>query len=172
LPRQPFWNIRHAKGTTYWILSLLFLAALAGLFYAASAIDYPEFLGIRRLLRSMRGQPTKPPAISVHGLYAYCRHPMYSFLLMALWVGPVMTYGRLEFAALASLYLLAGAVLEERNLRQELGPVYDVYAANVPMWIPRTSRWAPSDSDDGQADRELHRHAPGGRGVGRLRVNR
>jgi protein-S-isoprenylcysteine O-methyltransferase Ste14 len=138
-------TVWHATGATYWILSLLFLAALAGLFYAASAIDYPEFLGIRTLLRTVRGQPAKPPAFSVNGPYAYCRHPMYSFLLMTLWVGPVMTYGRLEFAALASLYLLAGTVLEERNLRRELGSVYDDYAASVPMWIPRTSRWTPAD---------------------------
>jgi len=49
--------------------------------------------------------------------------------LVALWVGPMMTLGRLEFAALASLYLFAGTLLEEHNLRQELGDVYDVYAA-------------------------------------------
>jgi protein-S-isoprenylcysteine O-methyltransferase Ste14 len=130
-------------GLAYWVLSLLFLAAVAGLFYTATCIDYLEFLGIRSLLRSARGQPPKPPVFSAKGPYAYCRHPMYSFLLIALWIGPVMTIGRFEFAALASVYLFAGTLFEERNLRQELGAVYDAYAANVPMWIPRLSPWIP-----------------------------
>lgn len=132
-------------GAAYWALSLLFLVAVAGLSYTASLIDYPQFLGIRSLLRAARGQPPKLPVFSAEGPYAYCRHPMYSFLLMALWVGPVMTSGRAEFAALGTVYLLAGTLLEERNLRKELGAVYDVYAAKVPMWIPRLSPWIPHD---------------------------
>ena len=137
----------HATGPAHWILSLLYLVAVAGLLYSATFIDYAQFLGIRTLLRSMRGQAPKAPGFSAKGPYAHCRHPMYSFLLVALWVGPMMTLGRLEFAALASLYLFTGTLLEEHNLRQELGDVYDVYAANVPMWIPRLSPWAPADCE-------------------------
>ncbi len=134
----------HATGPAYWILSLMFLVAVAGLLYSATFIDYAQFLGIRSLPGTMRGQAPKAPVFSAKGPYAHCRHPMYSFLLVALWVGPVMTLGRLEFAALASLYLFAGTLLEEQNLRQELGGVYGVYAANVPMWIPRLSPWIPA----------------------------
>lgn len=68
---------------------------------------------------------------------------MYGFLLMALWIGPVMPFGRLVIAALASVYVLAGTLLEERSLRAELGEVYDVYRAHVPMWIPRLTPWVP-----------------------------
>lgn len=38
-------------------------------------------------------------------------------------IGAVMTCGRLAFAFLANLYLFVGALLEERNLREELGEV-------------------------------------------------
>lgn len=48
-----------------------------------------------------------------------------------------MTYGRLEFALLGSIYLIIGTFFEERNLREELGEVYNLYRENVPMWIPR-----------------------------------
>jgi protein-S-isoprenylcysteine O-methyltransferase Ste14 len=130
-----------AAGASYWALSLLFLAAVVGLFATATAIDYPEFLGIRSLRRASRGETPKLPAFSAAGPYAHCRHPMYSCLLIALWIGPVMTAGRAEFAAMASLYLLVGASFEERNLRAELGAVYDVYRENVPMWLPRLSPW-------------------------------
>jgi protein-S-isoprenylcysteine O-methyltransferase Ste14 len=135
-----FW---HTTGGAYWVLSFLFLTAVAGLFYAATFIDYVQFLGVRSLLRAARGQPPKLAAFSAEGPYAHCRHPMYSFLLIAFWVGPVMTSGRAEFAALGTVYLLVGTALEERNLRQELGAIYDLYAANVPMWIPRLSPWIP-----------------------------
>lgn len=136
----------HAGGAARWVLSLLFAASVGGLAWAASCIDYADFLGIRPLQRSARGQARKSAGFSARGPYAYCRHPMYGFLLAALWVGPVMTFGRLEFAVLASLYLLAGTLLEERNLRAELGEIYDDYRENVPMWLPRLSPWRPPGS--------------------------
>ena len=52
-----------------------------------------------------------------------------------------MTLTRFEFALIGSVYLVIGTYFEERNLRQELGEVYELYQANVPMWIPRLSPW-------------------------------
>jgi len=66
---------------------------------------------------------------------------MYVFFIGALWIGPVMTYGRLEFAAMGTVYMLIGTYFEERNLRAELGASYDEYRAHVPMWIPRLTPW-------------------------------
>ncbi len=63
-----------------------------------------------------------------------------------------MGFGRLEFAALSTLYLLVGLRLEERNLRQELGPEYALYCANVPMLIPRLTPWRlPEGETDSRA---------------------
>jgi protein-S-isoprenylcysteine O-methyltransferase Ste14 len=52
-----------------------------------------------------------------------------------------MTYSRLEFALLGSIYLIIGTIFEERNLREELGEAYTLYRENVPMWIPRVQPW-------------------------------
>ncbi len=71
---------------------------------------------------------------------------MYVFLLIALWIGPGMTYTGLEFAVLASAYLVIGTFFEERGLRKELGEVYDLYRANVPMWLPRLRPWRPEQT--------------------------
>lgn len=130
-----------AEGVFYWTLTALYLGCLGGMIYTTSFIDYLDFLGLRTLLRAIKNKPPKSPAFSAKGPYAHCRHPMYLFLFLAFWIGPVMTYGRLEFAVLGSLYLIVGTFLEERNLRQELGEVYDLYRANVPMWIPRLKAW-------------------------------
>jgi protein-S-isoprenylcysteine O-methyltransferase Ste14 len=130
-----------AEGVAHWTLLALFAAALAGLVYTAGRIDYPDFLGIPGLYRASRGAPERPPRFVASGPYAHCRHPMYVALLAVLWVGPVMTATRFEFAALATLYLFLGTILEERNLREELGEAYDTYRANVPMWFPRLRPW-------------------------------
>ncbi len=130
-----------ANGMLYWILSILYLCCIVGMFYSMLSIDYFEYLGIRSVLRHMKAQTEKTQLFEVKGPYAYCRHPAYLFLLMAFWIGPVMTCGRFEFAFIGSLYLFFGTFLEERNLRRELGEVYDLYRANVPMWIPRMRPW-------------------------------
>jgi len=132
------WN---TEGVLYWVLSVLYLACVVAVFSTTFFVDTAHYLGIRTLMRSMRNRPQKPDVLSTKGPYAYCRHPMYLFQIFAFWLGPVMTYGRLEFACLATIYILMGTYHEERSLRKELGPVYDIYRANVPKWIPRLKPW-------------------------------
>ncbi|MEE9119461.1 MAG: isoprenylcysteine carboxylmethyltransferase family protein [Calditrichia bacterium] len=129
------------QGVLYWVLTLFYLACIGGLIYTTRFIDYLEFLGLRTFLRKMKGKPTKPPVFSAKGPYAYCRHPMYLFLIGAFWLAPEMTHGRFEFAFLGTLYLIIGTYFEERNLREELSEIYERYRANVPMWIPRLTPW-------------------------------
>jgi protein-S-isoprenylcysteine O-methyltransferase Ste14 len=131
----------HATGAAARALGAVYVASLIGLVLITSHFDYAEFLGLRLIKGRVTGRPVRPPALSVEGPYAYCRHPMYLAMLLAFWVGPVMSLGRLEFVAFATLYLLVGLRLEERNLREELGSEYDLYAANVPMLIPRFTPW-------------------------------
>jgi protein-S-isoprenylcysteine O-methyltransferase Ste14 len=130
-----------AQGAGYWILTAMFLACIGGAYYAGQFFDGSEFIGIRVFLRKLQDKPPKEQRFSAEGPYAHCRHPMYLFFLASLWVGPTMTYGRLEFAAIGTLYVIIGTFLEERNLSEELGADYERYRANVPMWVPRLSPW-------------------------------
>lgn len=130
-----------ATGVTAWGLSCLYVASLVGLVLVTLSFDYAEFLGLRQVRGLVTGRPPAPPTLSADGPYGYCRHPMYLAMLAAFWIGPVMSFGRLEFAALCTAYMLVGLRLEEGNLRRELGPEYDLYCANVPMLIPRLTPW-------------------------------
>ncbi|MEW6443055.1 MAG: hypothetical protein AB1640_19130 [bacterium] len=130
-----------AEGTLYWMLTFLFICTFGLVFYCSVLLDYMEVLGVRGILRRMRGEPPKPPRLCLNGPYLYCRHPVYLASLASLWIGPVMTCGRLEFALLVSLYVVVGTWLEERDIRTALGEAYDRYMAQVPMWIPRFTKW-------------------------------
>ena len=133
--------IWRAEGLLYWILAFLFASAFGAVFYCSILLDYMEVLGVRRIIRHFRGEPNPAPRLCLRGPYRYCRHPVYLASIATLWIGPVMTFGRLEFAFLVTVYVLIGTWFEERDTRKELGEAYDLYRANVPMWIPRLSPW-------------------------------
>jgi methanethiol S-methyltransferase len=136
----------HASGPAYWLLTGAYILAILALVRVTTFFDYPGFLGLHEIAGSSPDQPPAPPVLSVQGPYAYCRHPMYFALLAIFWVGPVMSWGRFEFALVGTLYLFIGTRFEERNLRRELGAAYDLYCAHVPMWLPRLTPWHyPSD---------------------------
>ena len=73
------------------------------------------------------------------GPYAMVRHPIYTGLILAafalaLQTGSIVAVGG---AALMTFGFTRKAVLEERLLREELGPeAYDAYRRDVPMLIP------------------------------------
>ncbi len=136
-------DVWHLEGPAAWFATAAFAIAILGTVVSARYIDVSEFVGVRQLLRRRSRQRAAPPELSVRGPYAYCRHPQYVLMIIVFWTGPVMTWSRFELAAIATLYFLVGVILEERNLRAELGPSYDEYSANVPMWIPRLTPWYP-----------------------------
>jgi protein-S-isoprenylcysteine O-methyltransferase Ste14 len=72
------------------------------------------------------------------GPYTLVRHPIYTGLLIALAATAAAKGSALAFAGLAlfAIGFVVKARLEERFLREELGPEYDAYAARVPMLVP------------------------------------
>ena len=97
-----------AEGPLYWILTFLFASAFGAVFYCSILLDYMEVLGVRKIIRHFRGEPNPAPAMCLKGPYRYCRHPVYLASVASLWIGPVMTTGRLEFAVLVTVYVLIG----------------------------------------------------------------
>jgi hypothetical protein len=138
------------EGVLYGVLTFLFACSFGFVFYGSVLLDYMEVLGVRNIQQHFRKQPAPLPSLCLRGPYRHCRHPVYLATLLSFWIGPVMTWARLEFAVLASLYILIGTKLEERDTRRVLGEAYDRYRENVPMWIPRLTPWDPR-KDETQA---------------------
>ena len=76
-------------------------------------------------------------SLNKSGFYKYVRHPLYSAGLVFLWCSPVMTANFLVVLICLSIYIVIGAIFEERKLVIEHGDNYRIYRKKVPMLIPR-----------------------------------
>jgi protein-S-isoprenylcysteine O-methyltransferase Ste14 len=94
------------------------------------------------------GHLRKSKELDVSGPYAYTRNPLYlGTFIIALGFG--IASGSWWLALLAAIYI-GGIYLPVMNveasvLESRLGEEYREYAANVPILIPRPTRWKKSD---------------------------
>jgi len=56
--------------------------------------------------------------------------------LIFIWFSPVMTYNLLALFIGLTIYIVIGAIYEERKLEREYGQSYRDYQARTPMLIP------------------------------------
>lgn len=95
-----------------------------------------SFAGVRQLFE----KEERPASLVTTGLYRYVRHPLYTAGLLFLWLTPTMTLNRFTLYLAATLYILIGAIFEERKLLREFGEAYARYQRSTPMLIPRWNR--------------------------------
>ncbi len=91
------------------------------------------FLGVHQLLGARGIEEEK---MVVNGLYRWVRHPLYSAGLLFIWLTPVMSLNLLALNIGLTVYLVVGALFEERKLLRTFGPVYAEYQQRTPMLVP------------------------------------
>jgi protein-S-isoprenylcysteine O-methyltransferase Ste14 len=96
--------------------------------------DVWSFLGFRQLLRP--DSDDQPARLVLTGLYRWVRHPLYTAGLIFIWLTPVMTVNVLAMNAGLTIYIVVGAIFEERKLLKEYGQAYADYRKRTPMLIP------------------------------------
>jgi methanethiol S-methyltransferase len=118
-----------------WALLTLALQGLAVLALLLGLLQTGvlSFLGLSQLSASNQ---TSPSRLVVHGLYRWVRHPLYSAGLVFIWLSSLMTTNLLAFNLGATVYLIVGALFEERKLLREFGQDYAHYRAATPMLVP------------------------------------
>jgi protein-S-isoprenylcysteine O-methyltransferase Ste14 len=118
-----------------WLLLTLALQGLAvvALLLGLLQTGLWSFLGLSQLNGS---NPNGPSRLVVRGLYRWVRHPLYSAGLVFIWLTPLMTTNLLAFNLGATVYLILGALFEERKLLREFGQEYARYRAATPMLVP------------------------------------
>lgn len=131
LPDQPLYTIPFP-----WVLitSLGQITAVAALILGVFQTDAWSFLGFRQLVRP--DAVDQPATLVIKGLYRWVRHPLYTAGLVFIWLAPVMTANLLAMNAGLTIYILVGALFEERRLLREFGQAYIDYRKNTPMLVP------------------------------------
>ena len=99
--------------------------------------DLFQFLGLAQLFAE---QPTENTSFSVQGLYSWARHPLYSLILLFLWLTPLMSVNLLTTYILFTIYFYVGSIHEEKRLLAKFGSAYRDYQQRVPRLIPIPGR--------------------------------
>jgi len=92
----------------------------------AAVVDVLELAGIRQA----RGD-ARTADFRVVGPFRLVRHPIYLGWLLIVFGAPTMTWGRVLFASISSLYLILAIPWEERSLVEAFGDRYRTYQATV-----------------------------------------
>lgn len=128
------WDVQ--SPVAYWTLTSISLAGFALVIYGSFLIDHFYLFGLKQVWLNFRGQPMQQAPFNTPRLYQMVRAPLMLGFLIAFWVSPVMTVGRLIFAFVSTTYVIIGVTLEERDLARLLGETYRHYHARVPMLLP------------------------------------
>lgn len=94
--------------------------------------DTLSFVGLRQLYEGRE----RSSQLVTRGLYRWVRHPLYTAGLLFIWLTPVVSENSLVVIIAATVYIIVGAIFEERKLRREFGDAYIKYRAKTPMLIP------------------------------------
>jgi protein-S-isoprenylcysteine O-methyltransferase Ste14 len=97
-----------------------------------------SFLGLRQIWGT--DDPSQNQGLTVHGIYRWMRHPLYTGGILMIWFTPVMSVNLLTLFICLTIYLIVGARFEERRLIHEFGEAYKRYMRRVPMLIPKKPR--------------------------------
>jgi protein-S-isoprenylcysteine O-methyltransferase Ste14 len=128
------WHVDTPEGRG--LLSALYLIGWVLVFYSSFVIDHYELFGLKQVWSDLVGRQHVTAPFSERSIYRWVRHPLMLGFIVAFWSAPTMTWGRLLFAAVTTLWILIAIQIEERDLAHFLGQPYRAYRARTPMLVP------------------------------------
>ncbi len=129
-----------------FISGAMILIQAAGAVFGALAfrkIDFLEFIGIRQAVAYISGRTAEVPggeAFISKGVYSVVRHPLYLAGIMVFTFSPFFTINRIIVSAVADIYFLWGARIEDKRMLDQFGEQYRNYMRSVPAIVPRCGR--------------------------------
>lgn len=132
------WNVQNSIGRG--VLWALFAAGWLMVPIVSLMINHFDLFGLRQVWLNLRGRPYDSLPFRTPFLYAHVRHPLYVAWALAFWATPTMTAGHLMFAVVLTGYMMAAALVEERDLLAHFGHQYEAYRQSVPRYLPRIGK--------------------------------
>ena len=114
----------------------LFWVGWATVLSSTFLINHFDLFGLKQVWEYRRSGVTPPSEFRTPLFYRVVRHPLYLGFVVAFWAAPVMSVGRLLFAATTTAYILVAIQLEERDLTAVFGDRYRDYRKRVSMLLP------------------------------------
>jgi len=132
------WDVTSTVGAG--VLWAIFWLGWAMVLVSTFLINHFDLFGLRQVWLAFQGKPYTPVGFLMPAVYRVVRHPIMLGFLLAFWVTPHMSAGRLLFAVATTAYILIGIWLEERDLVQFHGETYERYRRQVSMLLPIPKR--------------------------------
>ena len=132
------WTVTNPIGV--YLLWLLFFFGWGLVLFSTYLINHFDLFGLRQVDTYRRGKEYEHLPFGTPVVYRIIRHPIMLGFIIAFWSAPVMSQGRLLFAAVTTAYILVAIQLEERDLVSFHGQAYEDYRQEVSMLIPVPKR--------------------------------
>ena len=124
------------QGLVRWSFRAVFVLSIAGVAWTIWALGLFVNFRLRPIVAEMRSRDPGPASLVTRGPYRWVRHPLYLSALLMIWSYPDLTLDRLLLNLSFTAWVIAGTLLEERNLVATFGKEYRDYQREVPMLIP------------------------------------
>jgi protein-S-isoprenylcysteine O-methyltransferase Ste14 len=135
---EPIWTVTNPIGV--YLLWLMFFFGWGLILVSTFLINHFDLFGLRQVDHYRRGAEYHHLSFATPLVYRIVRHPIMLGFIIAFWSAPVMSAGRLLFAAVTTAYILVAIQFEERDLVSYHGQAYEEYREEVSMLIPIPKR--------------------------------
>jgi len=139
---RPHITVYKLEGAVRYMVYFLQFIGLAGFIRALWHIDGSEFIGLKQIVRKMRGT-YKPETLDeesslmIKGPYKYSRHPIYLFSIIIVIAWPAMDLFYFVTAVCFVIYFYIGSVIEEKKLVSLFGETYVKYQQSTGRILPK-----------------------------------
>ncbi|MBF0458403.1 MAG: isoprenylcysteine carboxylmethyltransferase family protein [Nitrospirae bacterium] len=103
-----------------------------------------EFSGVSQIVKYISGKEIGGNiegltigSLTRAGVYGIIRHPLYAGGILVFLFNPNVTVNSAIVSLLSTIYVIIGAYIEDRRLKNIFGSQYDDYAKDIPSFIPK-----------------------------------
>ncbi len=123
-------------GLFRWLFHIVLCLSGIGILWGFQALGAFDPFGFTPILDRLLHKKTLEMPFTIRGPYRWVRHPLYTFSILIIWSYPELTYDRVLFNLMFTVWIIMATKLEENDLLNAFGESYQDYQSKAPMLIP------------------------------------